>query len=123
LATSAIYLINMLLAGVVWFLFIRAFHPISLGSLPGVVGSVIFAFIIGYLAVFTPQGWGIREGILSALLAYYMPAPLAVMVAVLARLWTIVDEVMALGLVLLLRRFRESNDRRRAGKSDSVVAI
>ena len=114
--TATLYLINMLLGGLVWFPFVRIFYPVPPSALPGLVGSVLFAFVVGYLAVFVPQGWGIREGLLSVLLAHYMPEPVAVVVAILSRVWIIGGEVTVLGIVLLLSYSQRAIDQHHAGR-------
>ncbi|HEC35142.1 MAG TPA: flippase-like domain-containing protein [Anaerolineae bacterium] len=116
LMTATLYLLNMLLGGLVWFPFVRIFYRVPPSALPGLVGSVLFAFVVGYLAVFVPQGWGVREGLLSVLLAHYMPEPVAVVVAILSRVWIIGGEVTVLGIVLLLSYFQRVIDQHHAGR-------
>lgn len=52
------------------------------------------AYVLGYVMVFAPAGLGVREGFLVALLAPQIGAGPAGAVAIIARLWTTVIEVI-----------------------------
>lgn len=52
------------------------------------------AYVLGYVMVFAPAGLGVREGFLVALMAPQVGAGSAGAVAVVARLWTTVIEVV-----------------------------
>ena len=52
------------------------------------------AYVLGYLMVFAPAGLGVREGFLVALMAPQVGPGTAGAVAVIARLWTTVLEVL-----------------------------
>lgn len=67
------------------------------------------AYLLGYLALFAPAGIGIREGVLIALLRPSLGAA-AVGVAVLARLWMTVVELLPAGGLALWETFRRKNE-------------
>ncbi len=70
---------------------------VSLGFEVGLVptaSAFAAAYVLGYLAVFAPAGLGVREGFLVALMAPHLGAGPAGAVAVIARLWTTVIEVV-----------------------------
>lgn len=52
------------------------------------------AYVLGYVMVFAPAGIGVREGFLVALMAPQLGAGAAGALAVIARLWTTVIEVV-----------------------------
>ena len=52
------------------------------------------AYVLGYVMVFAPAGIGVREGFLVALLSPQLGAPTAGAIAVAARLWTTLIEVV-----------------------------
>ncbi len=56
------------------------------------------AYVLGYVVVFAPAGIGVREGFLVALMAPQIGAGVAGAVAVVARLWTTVIEVVPSGV-------------------------
>ena len=59
------------------------------------------AYVAGYVAIFAPAGAGIREGVLVALLQPIMTSEVAVLLAVVARLWTTAVELVPAGLLAL----------------------
>jgi uncharacterized membrane protein YbhN (UPF0104 family) len=58
------------------------------------------AYLLGYVALFAPAGIGVREGVLVALLRPEVGGS-AVGIAVLARLWITVIEVLPAGLLAI----------------------
>lgn len=60
------------------------------------------AWVVGFLAFLTPSGLGVREGALALLLAPLLPAPLPVVVALLARLWWTIAELISILMTTLL---------------------
>ena len=63
------------------------------------------AYVAGYIAIFAPAGAGIREGVLVVLLQPIMAREAAVVLAVIARLWTTAIELIP-ALLLALGRGR-----------------
>ena len=57
------------------------------------------AYVAGYIAVFAPAGAGIREGVLVVLLQPIMAKEAAVVLAVIARLWTTAVELIPAALL------------------------
>ena len=57
------------------------------------------AYVVGYIAVFAPAGAGIREGVLVVLLQPIMAREAAVVLAVIARLWTTSVELIPAALL------------------------
>jgi uncharacterized membrane protein YbhN (UPF0104 family) len=53
---------------------------------------------------------GVREGVLAALLFPIMPPPVAAVVAIMARLWMVVAEVLGAGGSLVVWRRRKLDD-------------
>lgn len=81
---------NWLVFGVMFYLIVASLYPgLALVYLPVVTGVFTAAWVGGYLAVFVPQGWGVREFIIVTLLAAVgVPAPVATAAALLARVWS-----------------------------------
>ncbi len=52
------------------------------------------AYVLGYVMIFAPAGLGVREGFLVALMAPHVGAGPAGALAIVARLWTTVIEVV-----------------------------
>lgn len=98
-----------------------AYYFITLGVYPSlkltdaafVIGAASMASAISMLAVFAPGGLGVREGVQALLLALVMPAPIALVVVVVTRVWSLAVD----GLFLLcaaaptwFRRNRPTDD-------------
>jgi uncharacterized membrane protein YbhN (UPF0104 family) len=77
------------------------------------VGAMIavnaLAFITGYLVFIAPAGLGAKEGALAAMLSTFLPVPVAALVAIATRLWTVAAEIVP-ALLLLPRPASESRD-------------
>lgn len=71
-----------------WSYFDWSFYEIFYAS-----GSLALAGVLGQLAVFSPGGLGVREGILVALLAPLLPLSEAILVAVNLRIYATIGEL------------------------------
>lgn len=67
------------------------------------------AWVLGFLAFFTPGGLGVREGALALLLAPFLPAPLPAALALLGRLLWTVAELISVAIAALLRKQRHKD--------------
>ncbi len=88
------YFICWLCYGLSFWVFLQSIASGSEIPLIPSMGAFIIAYQVGYLAMFSPGGLGIRELVLSSLLMPYL-GPLAAGVAVAARIWNILAEIMA----------------------------
>ncbi|MDT8340983.1 MAG: hypothetical protein RQ751_05675 [Longimicrobiales bacterium] len=70
------------------------FHPFLY-----VAPAFAAAYVGGYIALFAPAGLGVREGLLTALLAPVLDPESALAVAVAARVWTTAVEVVPAALL------------------------
>lgn len=64
-------------------------------------GYTAVSLIIGYLAIFAPNGLGVREGILAFLLTQHFPLPKAVLVAFGLRFFSLVAALISIFLGFL----------------------
>lgn len=98
--------VSWLLYGVAYTIFVASLTPITaLAWLPLTAVNAL-SFTAGYLAVLAPGGIGVRESAMTVLLAPHLPAGVAAVVSLAARLWSIVSEVLLalLALALIARR-------------------
>lgn len=94
----ALYMGALCLSGVGFYLLILSLTSYSPRYLPLAVGVFALAGIIGMISVFAPAGIGVREGVLVAVLQVTMPLELAILVALVARVWaTVVDVLLVAG--------------------------
>lgn len=93
---------NWMVLGTGFFLLLSALVDLPLNRLLYVTGSFALAGVIGMLALFAPSGIGVREGIMAAALSQILPTGVAVMAALVARVWMTLAEVFCASLALLL---------------------
>lgn len=80
--------------GLSQFYLLKALYPtVGLRDLPGITSAVALAWTIGLLVPWAPQGLGVRDGLLVALLQVYVPLPVAVAATVASRLLVVVEDV------------------------------
>ena len=94
--------------GLAFFLFVRSLAPVRWADTGVLTAGFAFAWIVGFLSFLTPGGLGIREGLLGVLLANYLPASQATLVALLCRLWMLAAEMVLAGTAFLFHRKRET---------------
>jgi uncharacterized membrane protein YbhN (UPF0104 family) len=85
------------ISGVFFAFLAAAFVPLEAGLAVRVGAAFVAASVLGYAAVFTPSGLGVREGMLVILLQRYMPPGEAAFLAVASRLATVVVELALAG--------------------------
>jgi glycosyltransferase 2 family protein len=102
--------LSWLLYGVAYTLFVASLTPVTIAAVLPFTAVNALSFTAGYLAVPVPGGVGIRESAMTLLLSPFVPAGVAAVIAVGARLWSVAAELLLVALGLLLR-----NGARRAG--------
>ena len=85
--------------GIAFYLFVSSITQVSLAHLPAFIAMNAGAYWIGYASFITPSGLGFREGALAWMLASFFPAPLAVALSLITRLWTTAGELLGIVLV------------------------
>ena len=85
--------------GIAFYLFVSSITEVSLAQLPAFIAMNAGAYWIGYASFITPSGLGFREGALAWMLASFFPAPLAVALSLITRLWTTAGELFGIVLV------------------------
>jgi len=89
--------------GIAFYLFVDSITPTPLTQLPAFVAMNAGAYWIGYASFITPSGLGFREGALAWMLTFFFPAPLAVALSLVTRLWSTAGEILGAVLVLNIR--------------------
>jgi hypothetical protein len=87
--------------GSAFFLFVRSIADVPLTALPAFIAMNSAAYFVGYASFITPSGIGFREASLAFLLAPYFPAPVAIAVAFLTRIWSTAGELLGVGVAIL----------------------
>lgn len=94
ISVVAVAILAWAVTGFALFLFVRSLVPLEMGAAAGVIGINSVAFVAGYLVFVAPAGLGAKEGALAAMLSIYLPVSVAALIAVAARLWAVVAEVL-----------------------------
>jgi uncharacterized membrane protein YbhN (UPF0104 family) len=106
-AIFVFYMFSYVLWGAALFLFTNALTPLPLSSFIPFQGVFPAAYALGLLAPFAPAGIGVREGALTYLLSFFIPLPIATVIALLTRPWLLAIEIAG-AAVSLLSYARES---------------
>jgi len=89
--------------GIAFFLFLRAVTgQVGIGLIAA-AGIFNAAYQIGYMTLIAPGGFGPREYIMGLMLVPFL-GPVALTVAIVARLWAVVVEITAALIALAIRR-------------------
>ncbi len=96
LCSTAMWTIN----GLAFFLFVRSIADVPLQNLPAFAAINAAAYFVGYVSFITPSGLGFREGAMALLLGTFFPAPVAVAIAFLTRIWSTTGEMLGVGLAV-----------------------
>ena len=102
------HILTLVGVGSAFYALVSSVHAMSASAALPLTGMLAIAVILGFLNPLTPQGLGTREGLLTLFLSYYMPLPVAIVIALLTRLWMIVAELIGVLLVALLLRVESS---------------
>ena len=97
-----VYFVVWIVYGMAFWLFLMAVVGSDAPGLVASIGIFSVAYQIGYLVLFAPGGFGPREAVLAALLVVFI-GPTALLVAGLARLWSILIEILAALIALRIR--------------------
>lgn len=95
------YVLNWLFFAAISFALVAALYPaLPLSSAPVVGGIFTASWVVGYLAVFVPQGLVVREFFIVSLLTALLgvPPPIAAAAALLSRAWSMLGIVLWAGI-------------------------
>jgi glycosyltransferase 2 family protein len=100
------YALYWAVTGLAFAALVASLYPLAPGDVPLVVAAYAAAYAAGFLALLTPAGLGVREGVLVVALAPVLPAGPALVVALLSRVWMMLVELVGAGIAHLLARPR-----------------
>jgi hypothetical protein len=105
LGLTLLYAVGWTVGGLIIFLVGNVVTPIPLAQVGYVIGAWVFTGLLSQTVFFLPSNFGITEVSLSLLLSRILPSPVAVLIAILARLSMTAFELIWAGIfALLLRR-------------------
>ena len=94
-----LFVLNWLAYGFGFYMLVCSICPIPLSKCLYVSGIYALSCIAGILAVFSPSGIGVREGILALGLGFIMDTNYAMIISIVARLWAILVELVLIGML------------------------
>jgi len=96
------YFIGWCCYGAAFYTFVYAIMPDPQLPMIAGMGAFIMAYVVGYLAFFSPGGIGTRELVLITVLTPFL-GPVTAGVAITARVWNIVCEIVAVIIALSIK--------------------
>ena len=103
LGLVAISVIGWLITGLALCTFIVSVTPLPATAFTAVIGINAFAWVVGQLVFIAPAGLGAKDGAIAALLALFVAAPVAALLAVAVRLWSTLTEVILVAALVSVR--------------------
>ncbi|MFQ5612218.1 MAG: lysylphosphatidylglycerol synthase domain-containing protein [Anaerolineae bacterium] len=106
LASVAMYGAMWLLAGFSFYLLFNSVSEMGgLDKVPLAIGVFAFAWLAGFISVFSPGGIGVREGVIHLLLSPFVATPYPIAIALFSRvLWSLLEAIFFLIVLLIGRR-------------------
>lgn len=90
------FFLKFVFIGMALFFLIRLSLPFDFSALPGVIGIFALSWLLGYITVFAPAGLGVQEISIATMLSFYMPFPIASMIAISFRVVLLLTEATAI---------------------------
>lgn len=94
------YIVGLCALGFSQLFFLQSFAPVTADHFPFLVSIGALSYIAGIIALFSPSGLGIREGVWYFALKRMLSPHVALVYAFVSRLWTIVIEAILLFIAL-----------------------
>lgn len=95
-----LYTLSWVLQGVGIYFLIKSFYPLTINHLFVVAGLQAFSWVVGFVSIITPAGLGVKEGVFSYFLGFIVPSGIAVLIALLVRIWGTIGEIAFFSLFL-----------------------
>jgi len=110
-------IVSWMIGGIGFYLFVDAVYPVAPRYILFLTGALAISSTLGLIAIFAPSGLGVREGALVYLLSLMMATPVAVIIAVLTRIWMTLIEIGLIGMVYLLGQIQQRKKRKAHGET------
>ena len=99
-ALLAYFVVSWFVAGAGAWALARSLTGLGVNALPAVVVAYALAYVAGMVAFFIPSGIGVREAVLTATLVRQLPGGVALVWALLLRVWVTVVELAFVGIIV-----------------------
>ncbi len=98
------YILTGMLHGLAFFIILNSFSQLNFELYPIVTGAYYLASLVGVIAIFSPGGLGVREGVLFILLPLVVNSQIVVISVILMRLLSLSSELLLAGASSILCR-------------------
>lgn len=95
------------LFGLGFFCLTNSVTYLSWQNLLSIIGAYVLAMVLGLVVFFAPSGLGVREGVLVLFLQFYFPLNVAILISLLARVWTVLGDLFLAGGFYLPNIFKK----------------
>lgn len=107
----SIYFFGLWIAQIIGFYFvINAIYPMPISKIFTLSAAYTLSWMTGFVVIFAPGGLGVREGMMTLLLSPILPAPLAIAISFIARIWITLFEIVIFFVGLLVKRLSNLKD-------------
>jgi len=110
-------IISWVIGGIGFYLFVDSVFPVAPQYILFLTGALAISSTLGLIAIFSPSGLGVREGVLVYLLSFMMVAPVGVIISILTRIWMTLIEIGLIGMVYLLGQIQQRKKRKVHGET------
>ena len=98
-----LYTTVWILCSLGFYLMVKSITPLESVNVLKFMTIFPFSWVIGYLVLFAPGGLGVREGIITAMLAEFVMPEVALVVALLQRIWFISVEIINFAISMMIK--------------------
>lgn len=109
----SVFFLGLWVAQIIGYYFlVDSIMPIPFYRIFSLAAAYTLSWMAGFIVVIAPGGLGVREGMMSILLSPILPAPLAIAISFIARIWITVFEIITFFMGLLVKKMsnRENNN-------------
>ncbi len=99
-----ILIVDWIIFGIGAYLLLNSFYSIDLSQTVILCGIFAISVIAGILSFFVPAGLGVREGVQSYLLSFFIPVPMAILISLVMRVWITLGELACFLIALRIKR-------------------
>jgi len=97
----SVALISWFFWGLSFYFFTQALIIIPINKVFNLIGIFIVSYLIGFLALFAPNGLAVREGVQIYFLSSFLPLEIAILISLAYRIWITLNELVIALLVFL----------------------
>ena len=100
----SVFFFGLWIAQIIGYYFlIDSIMPIPFYRIFSLAAAYTLSWMAGFIVVIAPGGLGVREGMMSILLSPILPAPLAIAISFIARVWITVFEIITFFIGLIVK--------------------